>query len=65
MTVRSDLEKLLDFYDANTPAMKGKAVKVFLAETTVEKFATKDRDKLLWYRGYQIKPLNPAKAKRS
>lgn len=61
MSIRDELDKLLDFYDKNKPAMKGQAVKVYLAPSTVEKFATKGEDSVLWYRGYKITPLNQPK----
>jgi hypothetical protein len=63
MSIRDELDKLLTFYDQHNPGMKGREVKVFLAPSTVEKFATKTDDEL-WYRGYKIKPLNPPRAAR-
>lgn len=57
MSVREELDKLLDFYDKHKPNMLGHEVAVYLAAGTVEKFSDK-RDGALWYRGYRIKPLN-------
>lgn len=60
MSVRDELDKLLDFYDKHKPGMLGREVGVYLAPGTVEKFCDK-RDSALWYRGYRIRPLNQPK----
>jgi len=64
MSVRAELDKLLDHYDKHQPHMKGREVGVYLAESTIEKFCTKGAEPGNWYRGYRIRPLNEAKKKR-
>lgn len=61
MSVRDELDKLLNFYDEHKPAMKGQAVGVYLAPGSVEKFAKKDDAGVYWYRGFKINPLNKPK----
>jgi hypothetical protein len=56
-TVREELDRLLNWYDANKPAMKGNFVSVHLTASGVEKFATKDQAGVLWYRDYKIRPM--------
>lgn len=60
-TVRDELEKLLDWYDKFKPSMKGHSVRVYLAPSGVERFASKAPDGTYDYRGYKILPLNKPK----
>jgi hypothetical protein len=60
-TVRDELEKLLNWYDQYKPGMKGNVVRVYLAPSSVEKFAAKADDGTYAYRGYKILPLNQPK----
>jgi hypothetical protein len=63
MSVREELDKLLDHYDKHQPNMKGREIGVYLAQSSVEKFCVKAEEPGNWYRGYRIKPLNVSKKK--
>lgn len=62
-TIRSDLDRLLTWYDENKPAMKGGGVRVNGSSSTLEKFCEAKPDGSLWYRGYRIESTHPAPKK--
>lgn len=60
MSVRTSLNKLIDWYESNDP-QKGKVIRVDAAPNTVRKFARKKRGGPYIYRNRTIVPTREAR----
>jgi hypothetical protein len=66
MTIRSDLDELIDWYQIHQPLVVGRVIPVVAAEATVAHFARKNgiRGGPYIYRGCEIVPIRTRNRRR-
>jgi hypothetical protein len=63
MTIRSDLDRMIDWYESHCHIV-GRVIPVTAAKSTVAKFARKRRHGPFIYRGCEIVPIGKARMRR-